>query len=66
MKWEYKIVYFGMEEGDEEEYEKRLHESAHLLDKYGAEEWELIAFLPHRMGGSASKYHALFKRPKPE
>ena len=64
MKWEYKIVYFGIEEADEEEYEKRLHESARQLDKFGAEGWELISFLPHRMSGKVNKYHADFKRPK--
>jgi len=64
MNWEYKIVYFGVEEADEDEYEKRLHESAHLLNKFGGDGWELIAFLPHRMAGDTNKYHAIFKRPK--
>jgi hypothetical protein len=64
MNWEYKLVYFGMENADEDEYEKRLHESAHLLNKFGEEGWELITFLPHRMAAESNKYHAVFKRPK--
>ena len=63
MKWEYKLVYFGMEAEDEKEYEKRLHESAHLLNKFGEEGWELIDFLPHRMADNIDKFHAVFKRP---
>jgi hypothetical protein len=64
MNWEYKIVYFGIEDEDEEIYEKRLHDNAHLLDTFGGDGWELIAFLPHRMAGNTNKYHAVFKRPK--
>jgi len=64
MTWEYKIVYFGMEDVNEDEYEKRLHDSAHMLNTCGADGWELIAFLPHRMAGAGNKYHAVFKRSK--
>jgi uncharacterized protein DUF4177 len=64
MIWEYKIVYFALEGTDEDDYEERLHEGAHLLDKFGGEGWELIAFLPHRMAGNTTRHHAVFKRPK--
>ena len=64
MNWEYKIVYFGIEEAEEEEYEKRLHENARLLDRFGNDGWELITFLPHRMADKTNKYHAVFKKPK--
>jgi hypothetical protein len=66
MTWEYKIVYFGLEGADEDEYEKRLHESAHLLNKFGSDGWELIAFLPHQMADSTTRHHAVFKRQKVE
>jgi len=66
MIWEYKIIYFGMEGTDEDEYEMRLHESAHLLNKFGVDGWELIAFLPHRMADNTTRHHAVFKRPKAE
>jgi hypothetical protein len=64
MNWEYKILYFGIEDADEDVYETRLHENVHLLDKLGGEGWELITFLPHRMADKTNKYHAVFKRPK--
>jgi Domain of unknown function (DUF4177) len=62
MHWEYKIVYCGVENPDEEEYEKRLHTSEQLLNKFGEEGWELVGFLPRRMSDNVNKYHAVFKR----
>lgn len=64
MAWEYKIVFVGTETPDEEEYEKRLHESVHTLNNLGEEGWELIGFLPHRLAAGQNKYHAVFKREK--
>jgi hypothetical protein len=66
MTWEYKIIYFVMDDADEDEYERRLHNSARQLDKFGGEGWELIAFLPHRMADNSTRHHAVFKRPKAE
>lgn len=63
MKWEYKMVYVGIETSDEEEYEARLHEGVHTLNKLGSEGWELIAYLPHQMEGKRNKYHVIMKRP---
>ncbi len=64
MVWEYKIIFIGSESRDEDEYETRLHEGAHLLNELGREGWELVGFLPHQMAGKLNKYHAILKRPK--
>ena len=63
MKWEYKVVFIGMESADEEEYEARLHEGVHLLNELGGEGWELICYLPHLVPGARNKYHVVLKRP---
>jgi hypothetical protein len=66
MVWEYKIIYIGSESADEEEYETRLHDGAHLLNELGREGWELINYLPHQMVGKSIRYHAILKRQKME
>lgn len=62
--WEYKIVFMGADSKDEEEYEKRLHDSLLTLNGLGSEGWELICILPHQTATDLTKYHALFKREK--
>ncbi len=67
MVWEYKIVYVGLEAlppkaMDEDDYERRLHKSAEVLNNLGKEGWELVGFLPHRTADNLNKYHAVFKR----
>lgn len=64
MGWEYKIVFIGADLADEDEYEKRLHDSVHALNDLGSKGWELIGFLPHQTAPHLNKYHALFKREK--
>lgn len=67
MVWEYKIVYFCMEERrftDEDDYEERLHRCEHGLNQMGSEGWEVVAFLPHTTAHNQIKYHTVFKRPK--
>jgi len=62
MVWEYKLVYVGSESTDESEYEAHLHDSVHLLNELGREGWELIGFLPNKMHGNLTKFHAILKR----
>ncbi len=64
MSWEYKIVFMGTDLADEEEYERRLHDSMHTLNALGSEGWELIGFLPRQAASRPNRYHALFKRRK--
>jgi len=64
MVWEYKIIFIGTESEDEDEYESSLHNGVHLLNELGGDGWELITYLPHRMTGNRTKYHAVFKRLK--
>ena len=64
MIWEYKLIFVGSESTDETEYEARLHDSIHLLNEMGSEGWELIGFLPNRMAGRLTKFHAILKRQK--
>jgi hypothetical protein len=66
MNWEYKIVFVWSEAAEEDEYERRLHESTHTLNELGSEGWELIGFLPHQPVANQKKYHALLKRRKTE
>lgn len=64
MGWEHKIVFICSDTADEREYEQRLHESMHTLDKFGDDGWELAGFLHHRTEADLTKYHAVFKREK--
>jgi uncharacterized protein DUF4177 len=64
MGWEYKIVFVFSEVADEDEFEKRLHDSVHTLNNLGDDGWELVGLLPHLTTASLKKYHALFKREK--
>jgi len=64
MVWEYKFIFVTTETQDEEDYEKRLHESVHLLNDLGSDGWELIGLLPHKMAGNLVKHHAILKRAK--
>ncbi len=70
MKWEYKVVYFGLDVSppktiDEDEYENRLHSGAEMLNEMGKEGWELVTFLSHTTSSKINKLHAVMKRPKP-
>ncbi len=63
MTWEYKIVYFGLDTLDEDDYEERLHERGHMLNELGSQGWELITLVSHRTADRLKKYHAVLKRP---
>lgn len=62
MTWEYKIIHFATEVGDETEYEKRIHEGEHMINKLGSEGWELVGFLPRHINTEIMRCHAVFKR----
>ncbi len=64
MAWEYRIVHFAAETGDEEDFDARLHENVHYLNELGSKGWEMVGFLPHPAASRSTRYHAVLKRLK--
>lgn len=62
MAWEYRIVHFATEVEDEAEYEKRIHEGEHMINKLGLEGWEMVGFLPRHSAVLVTRCHAVMKR----